>query len=311
MSNILIIKHGSLGDIAQASGAIQDISEFHKEDDVYLLTTRPYFELFKRNPHLKEVILDKRLSRFNLIYLFTLMRTIKKYKFARVFDLQNSSRTAFYKKILFPNANYNIWSSSETTLPSDKTKDEFDKKSVLERFEHQLKTSELTTKHTMLPDFSWSCKDISKIKLEYKLEKYIVLFPFCSPHLTQKIWPYYNKLIEKIKNQFNHHYKIVVAPGPDEINDAKEINALCILDNGKALDISQLSSLIKDSSFVIANDTGPAHMAAHLGAVGLTLFGSHTTAYKVSIERENFKAIQVNDLIKLSPEKVFEKINLN
>jgi len=27
MSNILIIKHGSLGDIAQASGAIQDISE--------------------------------------------------------------------------------------------------------------------------------------------------------------------------------------------------------------------------------------------------------------------------------------------
>ena len=28
MSNILIIKHGSLGDIAQASGAIQDISEF-------------------------------------------------------------------------------------------------------------------------------------------------------------------------------------------------------------------------------------------------------------------------------------------
>ena len=311
MSNILIIKHGSLGDIAQASGAIQDISEFHKEDDVYLLTTRPYFELFKRNPYLKEVILDKRLSRFNLIYLFTLMRTIKKYKFARVFDLQNSSRTAFYKKILFPNANYNIWSSSETTLPSDKTKDEFDKKSVLERFEHQLKTSGLTTKHAMLPDFSWSCTDISKIKLEYKLEKYIVLFPFCSPHLSQKKWPYYNKLIEKIKNQFNDHYKIVVAPGPDEINDAKEINALCILDNGKALDISQLSSLIKDSSFVIANDTGPAHMAAHLGAVGLTLFGPHTTAYKVSIERENFKAIQVNDLTKLSPEKVFDKINLN
>ena len=27
MSNILIIKHGSLGDIAQASGAIQDIYE--------------------------------------------------------------------------------------------------------------------------------------------------------------------------------------------------------------------------------------------------------------------------------------------
>jgi len=50
-------------------------------------------------------------------------------------------------------------------------------------------------------------------------------------------------------------------------------------------------------------------MAAHLGAKGLTLFGSHTTAYKVSIERENFKAIQVTDLNKLSAEKVFEKVS--
>ena len=311
MSNILIIKHGSLGDIAQACGAIQDISENHNNDQIYLLTTKPYFDLFKKNPHLTDVILDKRLARYNLIYLYFLMRKIKKLKVSKVYDLQNSSRSSFYKKILFPSSNFNTWSSSETTLPKDTTKEEFDKKSVLERFNHQLQTSEIITKHTTLPDFSWSCTDISKIKSEYKLEKYIVLFPFCSPHLAQKKWPYYNELIEKIKNKYNDQYKIVVAPGPDEINESKDINALCVLDNGKALDISQLSSLIKDSEFVIANDTGPAHMAAHLGAKGLTLFGSHTTAYKVSIERENFKAIQVNDLAKLSTDKVLEKIILN
>jgi len=50
-------------------------------------------------------------------------------------------------------------------------------------------------------------------------------------------------------------------------------------------------------------------MSAHLGSRGLTLFGKHTTAFKVSIERENFKVIQVNDLSKLSAEKVFEKIS--
>ena len=49
-------------------------------------------------------------------------------------------------------------------------------------------------------------------------------------------------------------------------------------------------------------------MAAHLNVKGITLFGKHTTAFKVSIERENFKAIQVDDLNKLSAEKVFEKI---
>ena len=128
MSNILIIKHGSLGDIAQISGAIQDISENHNNDQIYLLTTKPYFDLFKKNPNLTDVILDKRLSRLNLIYLYFLMRKIKKLKISKVYDLQNSSRTNFYKKILFPSSNVNIWSSSETTLPNDKTKEEFDKK---------------------------------------------------------------------------------------------------------------------------------------------------------------------------------------
>ena len=70
MSNILVIKHGSLGDIAQACGAIQDISENHLGDQIHILTTKPYFELFKKNPFIHNVILDRRLSRFNLVYLY-------------------------------------------------------------------------------------------------------------------------------------------------------------------------------------------------------------------------------------------------
>ena len=308
MSNILIIKHGSLGDIAQASGVIQDISENHSDDQIYLLTTKAYFDLFKKNPYLTEVILDKRFSRFNLIYLYSLMKKIKKLNFTKVYDLQNSSRTSFYKKILFPNSDLNKWSSSETTLPKGINKEDFDKKSVLERFDHQLKTSGLKTKNTMKPNFIWSCSEINDIKKKYNLKKYILLFPFCSPHLTSKKWPYYNELIDLIKNEFKDDYKILIAPGPSEINEAKGINAISILNNERALNISQLSSLIKESNFIIANDTGPAHMAAHLHSKGLTLFGSHTTAYKVSIERENFKAIQVENLNKLSPDKVLEYI---
>ncbi len=70
-----------------------------------------------------------------------------------------------------------------------------------------------------------------------------------------------------------------------------------------------MTALIKDSSFIVANDTGPAHIAAHTGAKGLTLFGKHTTAHKVSIERENFKAIEVSELNNLSAEKVFERLS--
>jgi ADP-heptose:LPS heptosyltransferase len=308
MSNILIIKHGSLGDIAQACGAIQDISENHSEDQIHILTTKPYFELFRKNPLIFSVILDKRLSRFNLIYLYLLMRTLKKLKIKKVYDLQNSSRTKFYKNILFPKANFNTWSSSETTLLNNISKEEFDKNPVLDRFDHQLKTSGIKTEHTMKPNFSWAVTNIDNLKQEFNLNKYIVLFPFCSAHLTHKKWPHYNELIELIKNKYGDQIKVVVAPGPSEIDDAKNINAVSILDKDKALDISQLASLIKESSFVIANDTGPAHISAHLCVKGLALFGKHTTAFKVSIERENFKAIQVDDLNKLSAAKVLEKI---
>ena len=308
MSNILIIKHGSLGDIAQASGAIQDISENHTEDQIHLLTTKPYFELFKKNPFIHNVILDKRLSRFNLIYLYLLMKNLKKLNFKKVYDLQNSSRTKFYKRIIFPKADYNLWSSSETTLPADILKKEFDKNPVLNRFEHQLKKSGLNIQNTMTPDFNWACTNIDNLKKEFNLEKYIIFFPFCSAHLSHKKWPNYNELIILIKNKFGNKFKVVVAPGPSEVNDAKIINAISILDNNRALDISQLSSLIKDSSFVVANDTGPAHMAAHLDVKGLALFGKHTTAHKVSIERDNFKAIQAHDLNNLSANKVIEKI---
>ena len=308
MSNILIIKHGSLGDIAQATGAIQDISENHKNDQIYLLTTKPYFDLFKKNPFIYDVILDKRLSKFNLIYLYFLMRKLKKLNFQKVYDLQNSSRTKFYKNILFSNINVNKWSSSETTLPSGKTKEEFDKIPVLDRFEHQLNFSEVLTKHTMKPNFSWACSNIDQIKSKYDLESYIILFPFCSANLMHKKWPYYNELIDLIKSKFQNRFKIVIAPGPSEIAEANQINAICVLDNGASINISQLSTLIINSSFVIANDTGPAHVAAHLNAKGITLFGHHTTAIKVSIETDNFKSIQVSDLSKLSAKSVMEKI---
>ena len=113
MSNILIIKHGSLGDLIQANGAIEDISNSFKDSKVFLLTSRPYVEFMSDCPYIDGIIMDKRLPRWNLFYLFNLKKQLSRYSFTHVFDLQNSKRTKFYENYLIPKA---IWSSTESAL---------------------------------------------------------------------------------------------------------------------------------------------------------------------------------------------------
>ena len=199
------------------------------------------------------------------------------------------------------------WSSTATTLKKGTSKKDFNKESVLERFKIQLDNSNVKTNHTTRPDFSWSCANVEQIVNKYFKSKFILIFPFSSPKLFHKQWPHYNELI-KIINTKHSHLEIVIAPGSNEMELAKKIRAISITNNKKALDIMELGGLIKKSSFVIANDTGPAHMAAHLQKSGIVLFGYHTTPKKVSIETDIFKAIVVKDLRTLSAEEVYLKI---
>ena len=113
MSNILIIKHGSLGDICQISGVLKDIRETYNNSKIFILTTLPYVELLSKCPHIDGVLIDKRLPRWNILYLIKLKKLLIKFNFSKVFDLQNSPRTSFYRKYLFKNLD---WSSTETTL---------------------------------------------------------------------------------------------------------------------------------------------------------------------------------------------------
>ena len=304
MSNILIIKHGSLGDIVQISGVLKDIRETHSDNKIFILTTLPYVELLSNCPYLDGVLVDKRLSRWNIFYLIKLRKMVSKFHFSHVYDLQNSSRTSFYRKFLF---NISNWSSTETILKKDKRTEDFDNESVLERFKIQLDNSNIKTKHSLKPDFSWANVNVDKIVNQYFSKKFILLFPFCSPQLSHKKWPYFNDLIKIIKSKHNN-LEIAVAPGPREIEEAKKIESVLITNNKVALNIMELSGLIKKASYVIANDTGPAHMAAHLGQMGTVVFGYHTTPKKVSIETDKFRAIIADDLNHLTAEKVYLEI---
>lgn len=304
MSNILIIKHGSLGDIVQISGVLRDIREAHNDKKIFILSTLPYVDVLSRCPYLDGVLLDRRLPRWNIYYLLKLKKMLVKYNFSHVYDLQNSSRTSFYRKYLLRSSN---WSSTETTLKKGEKKKDFDNESVLERFKIQLDNSNIKTNYSLKPDFTWASVNVDKIVNKYFGKKFILFFPFCSPQLSHKKWPYFNELVRLIKSK-HLNLEVAVAPASDEIEESKKIESISIMNNDEPLNIIELAGLILKASYVVANDTGPAHMAAHLGKSGVVLFGYHTTAKKVSIETEKFKAITVDDLNDLTAEKVYLEI---
>lgn len=301
MSNILIIKHGSLGDIVQISGILKDIRNHFSDSSISILTSKPYQSLFEQCPYVDCVLLDERKARWNFFYLYGLVSKIVKQQFSQVIDLQNSSRTEFYRKYLF---NVKQWSSSYTILQPGETKEAFDQDGVLERFQVQLQRSSISTEHTLTPDFSWA---VDKSFSNLPSKPYIFLSPFSSSKLPHKRWPHYQELIQIIKNK-RPDINIVVAPGPGEIELCKEFSVTVLLDGDRPTNFSQLASIIQHADVVIANDTGPAHMAAHLGCKGVVLFGAHTSPQKVSIETKNFKAITSENLEDLTASSVWNSV---
>ena len=305
MSNILIIKHGSLGDLIQANGAIQDIKNTFKTSKVLLLTSLAYLEFMSSCPYIDGVILDKRLPRWNLLYLKDLKTLLEKYDFSHVFDLQNSNRTKFYKKYLLKKP---IWSSSETSLDEGEKLSDFNEDSVLNRMEKQLNKSKVTIKNTQNINLTWSIQDISRNLKQYTNGEFVLLFPFCSKKNIQKKWPYFAELIIKIKEIYKNKYPVLIAPGPNEIEEAEKLNAKIVLEKNQPININFLISLINSAKYIVSNDTGPAHICSHLNKNGLALFGSHTTAKKVNIGNTNFKTLTVKNLEDLKVEEVLNNI---
>ena len=306
MKNILVIKHGSLGDIVQISGVLRDLKSSFTGYKISLLTTPLYQELMSKCPYIDDIILDNRKIKWNPVTFLRLRKKLNNLNFSYVFDFQNSNRTEIYRKYISKNS---IWSSSRTILRETEKKSEFDKLEILKRFQIQLERSNVTPTYTMQPDFSWAI-DNNFWPKEIIPKKYIALLPFCSKHLPHKKWPFYNELISLIRKE-NKNIEIVIVPGPGEVVEANKFDAQVILDGNQPTNFFQLAKILSESLFVVSNDTGPAHIAAHLGCSGLALFGSHTSSRKVSIKTNYFDVIESKDLNDITVNQVFNKIQLH
>ncbi|WP_407925499.1 glycosyltransferase family 9 protein, partial [Geminicoccus flavidas] len=96
MAGILVIKHGALGDVVLATGAMQAIVRHHPGERISLLTTAPYARLLEPSGWFAEMIVDERPTLWTPLKLASLVQRLARQHFAMVYDLQTSRRTALY-----------------------------------------------------------------------------------------------------------------------------------------------------------------------------------------------------------------------
>ncbi len=285
---ILIIKHGSLGDLIRASGIIKSIYEFHHNPTLIVLTSNIYKNLIKKNPYVDHVITDNRVPFYKFISTIKLFKELKSYNFDFIYDLQNSQRTYIYKKFFLRSYR---WIT---------TNREIHKISGIHGLSDMLKKNNIPNNNVINPNISWLISDVKKILQSKKIiGNYIILIPGSSKKHPEKRWPYYPELIKLFhKNKYN----VVSILGPDEKDLAKKLPGKVLLN----LNWGELAGVINKSSFIISNDTGPVHIASCLKKPGIILFGPTTSSTRTGLDNKNFKVISSNNLSELNVQKVYE-----
>ena len=255
--NILIIKHGSLGDLILATGAIKTISNHFKGYNIYFLTTSKYKKIVKQIPYIKNILIDDRKSFFNIHSNFPLFKKIDSFKFKYIFDLQNSKRTSVYNLI------FRI--TSKSIISSSRSFSQYRYIIPKQGSEHattglQKQLNMLGIKKFYKPNVDW----LKKEKLKFKLKKpFVILIPGTSINGHYKRWQP-SKYAELAKFLDQKKMKIYVVGTKDDKESAKEIfnhcpNAINLLEKSSP---NVLYYLAKKSKFIISNDTGPAQLVS-------------------------------------------------
>lgn len=100
--------------------------------------------------------------------------------------------------------------------------------------------------------------------------QYIVLCPFsgADDQAGRKIWPYHRELGARLSRL---GLRTVVCPGPGEENRAAELLPAAVQLLGT--DLGVYAALLAGARTVVANDTGPGHLAAAVGSRLIALYG--------------------------------------
>lgn len=276
-NRILIIKPSALGDIVHALPVLNLLKRRWPDAQVSWLIGSSFAGLLENHWQLHELIRFDR-HRFaqawwNPRALFELLAFIiglRRRHFDLVIDLQGLLRTGLAAKLArspirvgFSNAREMAWMFYTHRVPAAEDQHALDRNLMVaesigcgrEPVEFVLPVDDADREfvRAVLPDN----------------QPYVVLLP--GTNWLTKRWPveYFAALVGPLKQRYN--FTSVVAGGSDAAELAPRINGAVDLTN--RTNLKQLVALLAGAELIIANDSGPMHIAAALGRPLVTMFG--------------------------------------
>ena len=251
---ILLIKHGSLGDIVFALEPILSIQKKFNNSVIDLVTEEKFITFFKKIKMFDQFLIDNRAG---ILSSFSLILKIINSKYDLIIDLQNSKRTNFYHFFT------KIFSRSRINGSRSFVHDRYvipvqGKESPTQGLYNQLKLLGIDKSD---PDFSWLLSDEENQSIVNK--QIVLVIPGVSKSGRAKQWSpsKYKQLCSILESK--GYYICLVGTKHDApsfqpiLNGCK--NIINLIDKSPPEIIYTVAS---KSKLIISNDTGPGHIAA-------------------------------------------------
>ena len=284
MPKVLIIKHGSIGDIFMCLESTKAIQK--KYSDITLLSTNLGHRIFDDLDFNFKKIIDNRRGFFNICKI---LFTITTQKFDIVIDLQNSQRTSFYLFIL--KFLSNSVSNGTSFFASKRYQKINQDEHVKEGLKNQLSILDIQVDRVV-------------DKHQRNVKQQVIIVPGSSKEGFHKRWDInnFNDLMNYLSNKNISSY---VIGGADETELSKLISENEFIHN--LINKSPwkvVKSIALESIVVISNDTSAMHYISNLNVPIIALMEKNSYSIRNAPTSKNSIVIAKKNINDISFEEV-------
>ncbi len=284
MPKVLIIKHGSIGDIFMSLESTKAIQK--KYSDITLLSTNLGHRIFDDLDFNFKKIIDNRRGFLNICKI---LFTITSQKFDIVIDLQNSQRTSFYLFIL--KFLSNSVSNGTSFFASKRYQKINQDEHVKEGLKNQLSILDIQVDRVV-------------DKHQRNVKQQVIIVPGSSKEGFHKRWDInnFNNLMNYLSNKNISSY---VIGGADETDLSKLISENKFIHN--LINKSPwkvVKSIALESIVVISNDTSAMHYISNLNVPIIALMKKNSYSVRNAPTSKNSIVIAKKNINDISFEEV-------